>query len=154
MPSEKKLITLQSSDGEVFEIRASVAAQSTTLKNMIEDDCVSTTVPVPNVDGKTLAMVMEYCQKHADSESYKDDEQLKTYDAEFLDTDQEVLFRLLLAANYLDVRELLDATCQKVADMIKGYTPEEIRKTFKIANDFTPEEEEEVRKENAWAFES
>ncbi|KAG5533172.1 hypothetical protein RHGRI_027404 [Rhododendron griersonianum] len=68
--------------------------------------------------------------------------------------EEEVLLRLLLAANYLDVRELLDATCQTVADMIKGNTPEEIRKTFKIANDFTPEEEEEVRKENAWAFES
>ena len=34
-----------------------------------------------------------------------------------------------------------------------GKTPEEIRKTFNIKNDFTPEEEEEVRKENQWAFE-
>lgn len=37
--------------------------------------------------------------------------------------------------------------------MIKGKTPEEIRKTFNIKNDFTPEEEEEVRRENQWAFE-
>ncbi|KAG5533170.1 hypothetical protein RHGRI_027402 [Rhododendron griersonianum] len=150
MSSEKKLITLQSSDGEVFEIRASVAAQSTTLKNMIEDDCASGTVPVANVDGKTLAMVIEYCQKHADSEP---DSDLKAYDTEFLDVDQAVLYRLILAANYLDVGELLDAICQKVAGMIKGKMPEEIRKTFGIANDFTPEEEEEVRKANAWAFE-
>ncbi|KAK0575304.1 hypothetical protein LWI29_037009 [Acer saccharum] len=48
---------------------------------------------------------------------------------------------------------LLDLTCQTVADMIKGKTPEEIRKTFNIKNDFTPEEEEEVRRENQWAFE-
>ena len=40
-----------------------------------------------------------------------------------------------------------------VANMIKGKTPEEIRKTFNIRNDFTPEEEEEVRRENQWAFE-
>ena len=32
-----------------------------------------------------------------------------------------------------------------------GKTPEEIRKTFNIPNDFTPEEEEEVRKENQCA---
>ncbi|MBO8589779.1 hypothetical protein INN88_14385, partial [Staphylococcus aureus] len=32
-------------------------------------------------------------------------------------------------------------------------TPEEIRKNFSIKNDFTPEEEEEVRRENQWAFE-
>jgi S-phase kinase-associated protein 1 len=37
--------------------------------------------------------------------------------------------------------------------MIKGKTPEEIRKIFNIENDFTPEEEEEVRRENQWAFE-
>jgi len=57
------------------------------------------------------------------------------------------------AANYLDIKGLLDLTCQTVADMIKGKTPEEIRKTFNIKNDFTPEEEEEVRRENQWAFE-
>ena len=42
---------------------------------------------------------------------------------------------------------------KSLADMIKGKTPEEIRKTFNIKNDFTPEEEEEVRRENQWAFE-
>lgn len=57
------------------------------------------------------------------------------------------------AANYLNIKTLLDLTCQTVADMIKGKTPEEIRKTFNIKNDFTPEEEEEVRRENQWAFE-
>lgn len=57
------------------------------------------------------------------------------------------------AANYLNIKSLLDLTCQTVADMIKGKTPEEIRKTFNIKNDFTPEEEEEVRRENQWAFE-
>ncbi|KAE9448608.1 hypothetical protein C3L33_19494, partial [Rhododendron williamsianum] len=58
-----------------------------------------------------------------------------------------------LAAENLKIKSLLDLTCQTVADMIKGKTPEEIRKTFNIKNEFTPEEEEEVRRENAWAFE-
>jgi len=52
---------------------------------------------------------------------------------------------------YLNIRNLSDLTCQTVADMIKGKTPEEIHKTFNIKNDFTPEEEE-VRRENQWAF--
>lgn len=64
-----------------------------------------------------------------------------------------LLFVCLQAANYLNIKTLLDLTCQTVADMIKGKTPEEIRKTFNIKNDFTPEEEEEVRRENQWAFE-
>ncbi|KAF3640031.1 E3 ubiquitin ligase complex SCF subunit sconC [Capsicum annuum] len=57
------------------------------------------------------------------------------------------------AANYLNIKSLLDLTCQIVADMINGKTPEETRKTFNIKNNFTPEEEKEVRRENAWAFE-
>jgi hypothetical protein len=32
--------------------------------------------------------------------------------------------------------------------MIKGKTPEEIRKLFNIVNDFTPEEEAQIKKEN------
>lgn len=34
------------------------------------------------------------------------------------------------------------------ANMIKGKTPEEIRKLFNIQNDFSPEEEAQIRKEN------
>jgi len=34
--------------------------------------------------------------------------------------------------------------------MIKGKTPDEIRETFNIVNDFTPEEEAQVRAENTW----
>lgn len=70
-----------------------------------------------------------------------------------LDIYYEFAFVHFQAANYLNIKSLLDLTCQTVADMIKGKTPEEIRKTFNIKNDFTPEEEEEVRRENQWAFE-
>lgn len=67
--------------------------------------------------------------------------------------DQGTLFELILAANYLDIKGLLDVTCKTVANMIKGKTPEEIRKTFNIKNDFTATEEEQVRKENEWCEE-
>nr|GEX64095.1 SKP1-like protein 1A [Tanacetum cinerariifolium] len=36
---------------------------------------------------------------------------------------------------------------------IKGKTLEEIREILNIKNNLSPEEEEEARKENAWAFE-
>jgi hypothetical protein len=47
---------------------------------------------------------------------------------------QEMLFELILAANYMDIKPLLDLACAKVASLIKGKTPEEIRKTFNIKN--------------------
>lgn len=71
----------------------------------------------------------------------------------FVEVAQETLFEMILAANYMDIKPLLDLTCAKVASMIKGKTPEEIRRTFNIVNDFTPEEEAAVREENKWCEE-
>ncbi|KAM0970212.1 hypothetical protein ACFX13_018583 [Malus domestica] len=156
MSSSSKKITLKSSDGESFEVEEAVALESQTIKHMIEDDCADNGIPLPNVTSKILAKVIEYCKKHVDAakpdEKISEDD-LKAWDQEFVKVDQATLFDLILAANYLNIKTLLDLTCQTVADMIKGKTPEEIRKTFNIKNDFTPEEEEEVRRENQWAFE-
>jgi len=60
---------------------------------------------------------------------------------------QEFLFKLLLAANYLNIKSLLTLTCAKLASLIKGRTPTQIRTIFNIKNDYTAAEEEEVRKE-------
>ena len=49
------------------------------------------------------------------------------------------------AANYLDVRGLLEVSTQFVANMIKGKTAKQIRETFGILNDFSPEEKAKVR---------
>ena len=59
-----------------------------------------------------------------------------------MDVDQELLFELILAANYMDIKPLLDLTCATVASMIKGKTPEEIRPSrrpnrLKIATETT-----------------
>ena len=45
----------------------------------------------------------------------------------FVQVDQGTLFELILAANYLDIKGLLDVTCKTVANMIKG---EEIENKF------------------------
>lgn len=69
-----------------------------------------------------------------------------------MDVDITTLYNLLEAANYLNIKGLMDLTAQTIADMIKGKTVEEIRKVFKITNDFTPEEEETIHRNSYWAF--
>ncbi|CAI0476317.1 unnamed protein product [Linum tenue] len=101
--------------------------QSQTIKHMIEDDCAGDGIPIPNVTGGILAKVIEFCKKH--QHAAQSDADLKKWDAEFANVGQTV------------------------ADLIKGKTPEEIRKYFNIKNDFTKEEEEVIRRENQWAFE-
>ncbi|CAH3160246.1 unnamed protein product [Porites evermanni] len=158
-------IKLQSSDGEIYEVDVEVAKASVTIKTMLEDlgmdEDDDEPVPLPNVNAAILAKVIKWAQKHKDDPPPPDDDENKEkrtddidpWDQEFLKVDQGTLFELILAANYLDIKGLLDVTCKTVANMIKGKTPEEIRKTFNIKNDFTPEEEEQVRKENEWCEE-
>ncbi|KAI9112969.1 hypothetical protein K1719_016083 [Acacia pycnantha] len=157
MTSSVKTVTLISDDDDVFEISVNAAAQSNLIKNLLEDVGVSGNVPINNVNSATLAKVTEYCTKHADREATVEDggaeEELRKWDAEFLKVDSDMLLRIASAAHYLDIKSLYDLSCQAVADRIKGKTTEQIRQTFDLQNDFTPEEEEEIRKENEWAFE-
>ncbi|XP_010477249.1 PREDICTED: SKP1-like protein 4 [Camelina sativa] len=157
-------IILKSSDGESFEVDEAVAVESQTIKHMIEDKCADNGIPLPNVTGAILAKVIEYCKKHVEAAAEAagadkdfcgstENDELKTWDTEFVKVDQPTLFDLILAANYLNIGGLLDLTCQAVADQMKGKTPDEMRAHFNIKNDYTKEEEEEVRNENKWAFE-
>ncbi|KAF5202511.1 Skp1-related protein [Thalictrum thalictroides] len=147
----KKVITLKTLDGYTFEVEEGVMLQSDAIKHMIEEGCAKDDIPLHNVTGDVLDKVIDYCKKHYNKMS-SDEEQLKKWDAEFIDVDQPTLYDLIMAADYLSVKGLLDLAVQKVADMIKGKMPEEIRNIFNIKNDFTPEEEAAIRSENIWAF--
>lgn len=154
---DSEILTLQSGDGQKFQVEVVVAKTFVTINNLIEDAGTDDVIPLPNVNGKTLAKAIEFAKYHVEHPTpqpvegdQKRTDDLIGWDIDFCKVDQPQLFELILAANYLDHKGLLDVTCKTVANMIKGKTPEEIRKTFNITNDFTPEEEEQVRKENEW----
>lgn len=106
-----KKITLRSSDGEVFEVEEAVAVESQTIKHMIEDDCADNVIPLPNVTGKILSKVIEYCKRHVDAaasttkaddklaSAAASDEDLKAFDADFVNVDQATLFDLILVCS-------------------------------------------------------
>ncbi|XP_043821749.1 S-phase kinase-associated protein 1-like [Dromiciops gliroides] len=157
MPS----IKLQGSDGEIFEVDVEIAKQSVTIKTMLEDLGMDDyPVPLPNVNAAIFKKVIQWCTHYKDDPPPEDDENkekqtddIPVWDQEFLKVDQGTPFELILAANYLDIKGLLDVTCKTFTNMIKGKTPEEIHKTFNIKNDFTEEEEVQVSKENQWCEE-
>ncbi|KAL3776866.1 hypothetical protein ACHAWO_000594 [Cyclotella atomus] len=154
-----------SKEGDTFPVEVDVARMSELVKGMLEEDedeDDTTEIPLPNVKAQVLKKVIEFC-KHHKSEPMTDIEKplksanmaevVQKWYADFVNVEQVLLFELILAANYMDIKPLLDLTCATVASMIKGKTPEEIRKTFNIANDFSPEEEAQVREENKWCEE-
>ncbi|KAF0549644.1 E3 ubiquitin ligase complex SCF subunit sconC [Gigaspora margarita] len=153
--SENETITLKSCDGIEFHIDARIANRYTLLNNWNggESACI------PNVNGKVLEKVLEWCEHHindpqlncGDDDSRRRNTIIEEWDENFLSCDQDMLFEIILAANYLEIKPLLDLGCKTVANMMKSKSPEEIRSAFNIDNDYTPEEEEQFRKENEWA---
>ncbi|RCV22028.1 hypothetical protein SETIT_4G187100v2 [Setaria italica] len=156
----EKTVTLVSSDDARFEVREAAASLSQTVRRMIRAGGDGG-IPLPKVDARTLSTVLEYCNKHAavpapapeSSSAEAAAVDLEWFDKELMHVDLATLCSLIRAADYLEVAGLLDLTCKTVADMIKSKTAEEIRQMFGIQNDFTPEEEEQLSRENAGVFE-
>ncbi|WMV58007.1 hypothetical protein MTR67_051392 [Solanum verrucosum] len=90
--------------------------------------------------------------KTSDGEEFKLDEVVAVRsevikNMDFLKMSQSELFDILLAAQSLDDKQLNEVMIQESCDRIKGKPIEEIREVFGIENDYTPTEEEEVRRE-------
>ncbi|KAF2008853.1 S-phase kinase-associated protein-like protein 1 [Aaosphaeria arxii CBS 175.79] len=155
-------IILTTSDNADLKVDRDVAERSILIKNLLEDlgGDNNEPIPIPNVNEAVMKKVLEWCEHHRkdppasqddDADSRKKSTDIEEWDQKFMQVDQEMLFEIILAANYLDIKALLDVGCKTVANMIKGKSPDEIRKTFNIQNDFTPEEEDQIRRENEWA---
>ena len=145
MSSSKKVLKLKSSDDIIFKVSLAAAMQSRMLKGMIEEDDTVVhevgkdgVIPIPKVDSQTLKMVIDYWNKHLDEKA--NENKHKKWDVQFVNKDQSLLYDLLMAANYLDAEKLLKLICWKVAEMIKGKEPEEIRQIFNIKNDLNSKE--------------
>lgn len=158
--SQVKLIP---EEGEVIEVDQDIAVMSVLVKSMIDDSGADEDIPLPNVKKATLEKVIEFCKHHKEDPLQDIEKPLKTNNikdvvapwyGDFVSVPIEELYEIILAANYLDIKPLLEVTCAAVAAMMKGKSIEEIRELFNIENDFTPEEEEQIREENKWAEEA
>lgn len=63
------MISLKSSNGDVFEIEETAAKQSNLIQRMIEDGCVDDVIPLPKVNSKILIKIIDYCKRHAAAEN-------------------------------------------------------------------------------------
>ncbi|OUM66425.1 hypothetical protein PIROE2DRAFT_53572 [Piromyces sp. E2] len=133
-------VNLESSDGKVFKIDKDIAIKSQLINNMLEDvdESDNENIPLPNVTGDILEKVIEYCEHHRDDKfdeyDYDDEENKDSWDQEYLESfkTKEQLFDTALAANYMDIKTLLNLTCRHIADNIRGKTADDIREYFNI----------------------
>jgi S-phase kinase-associated protein 1 len=83
-------------------------------------------VPLMDVKTATLRKIVEYMEHYKDAKAPEIEKPLRSsdmtqvvpeWDASFVDVSQELLFELILGANYMDVKPLLDLACAKVASV-------------------------------------
>ena len=176
--SEAQSISIMPKEGEamVKTIDLNVAKMSVTISEMIANTCGKSVgqqikedlkdkpIELKNISANILDKIIEYMNYHyddpveerdSDEEDYNDfkrSDDICDWDRRFMkDMDRDTLFELILAANYLNIKGLLELGCKTAANQIKGKSAEEVRQMWGIECDLSPEEEEKLKKENAWA---
>jgi len=157
-------LQLLSKQGDRLLLSRSAARGSALFQDMLENAPLDQPISLPNLTTTVLELVVEYLNYYANSALRPSEiqkplrsndfaELVTEWEDQFVDKPHEVVFELIIAARYLCIPGLLDLAAARVAGWIKGKTPEEIRRRFNIVNDFTPEEEQQIRDENKWAEE-
>mmetsp|Transcript_17085 Transcript_17085/g.37349 ORF Transcript_17085/g.37349 Transcript_17085/m.37349 type:complete len:179 (+) Transcript_17085:159-695(+) len=167
MEEEKGIVKLVSKEGSVHEVPLAVAKMSVLVASTIEeeeeddeDEEAYREIPLVNVMDVVLTKVIEFCRHHTMVEpmtsiqtplkSSKIEDLVQPWYAEFVKIELSLLFELVTAANFMDIKPLLDLTCLYVSVSIKGKTAAEMRTIFNISNEFSAEEEAQVREESQW----
>ncbi|ETO20274.1 glycoprotein FP21 precursor [Reticulomyxa filosa] len=106
----------------------------------------TTEIPIKKVKGEILALIVEYLKHHngkIPAEIAKPIRSVKMekivedkWDADFINNmSKKVIFQVILGANYMDVPSLLHLGCAKIATLIKGKSPDEIKQILSDDSD-------------------
>lgn len=116
------------------------------INEIITEENEIITISIP-YNAKCIKKCIDFCDKFISEPFDKTFKisKLPKWTKEFIDfLNPQELFDLMLTANYLEIDQLDDLTCAKIASMIKDKNPEEIRKIFDI--------QENYHKENVFKF--
>ena len=156
-----KVIKVALECGTEYSIPVEHARQSNTITNLSETYEENSVLPLPNIRKEIFNKVITFMEYHYENpipepkneKESTNPENISEWDRVFLTISQPELFELTLAANFLDTKWLLDCCCKTVANALKTLDKEGMRKYLNIKNDFTPEEEAAIDKENEWCTE-
>jgi S-phase kinase-associated protein 1 len=162
--NDESYVEIVSGDKQKFKVKKKIILMSGLISDMLEEqdeeDEDIPSIPIPNVNGKTFEVIQKYIQHHWNNKADEIKKPLKgkiedvisQWDNEFLNSvDQTMLIELIMASNYLNIKDLLDLTSASMASGLKGKTPEKIRDMLSIECDFDPEEKRKIKEENKWA---
>lgn len=135
------MITIRTRDDKTFRVDPSEIMLSVLIRTIMEgvDENADVEIPLPNVDGFMLERIIEYTRHHMDDPMKTIDRPLPNLEFNMIISPwyhdfitsfegMEGLYALIKAANYMDIPPLQDLACARVAYLIRGKEPDEIRK--------------------------
>ena len=145
-------------ENEKIEVDFDAVKKSPVLYSMIEDTNNEGEIVIPNMRADILRKVIEFCEHYRNTRAKKitrplhrknlTDNGVDPWDANLIAfNNPEDLIDLIVAANFLDIEDLLELGCAKVAVLIKNKNVEEIREFLNIDNDLTSGEEARIKEE-------
>ena len=155
---EDFVIKITTKDAKTIEIPKKAASRSTIIKGMIEDFPDNNEFPLNSLNSIVLEKVKEYLVHYQDIEPDKIEAPLKSnnfkecvteWDYNYLGEDIDLIFELVNASNYLDIKPLYELSSAKLGSKIKGMTSENIKKDFEIP-ELTNEEKEQIMKDKQY----
>lgn len=139
--------TIMTSDGQQFSVQTNHLIISKLIFVMLDESDIDAedNIPVPAVNSKNFEKIVEFMKMYHENPMKEIEKPLRSNNlkdivqecyADLINIEEEEeLFSLIMASNYLDIQPLLNLGCAKVASMIKGKSPEEIRKIFDIGTE-------------------
>lgn len=161
MLNDERFITLTTNDNKSFEVPYQIIIECNVFKDMFEGLgwADGEVLHLDNISSKVLQWILSYCKHYFEHGQYRDDDCKKTamlqdWEQEFLGDAPNYMFlqEVMVASDFLDIEHLTDFLARVLAKAIEGQDVESLRKFFNVENDFTPEEEENIRKEHEWIF--
>ncbi|GAX14543.1 hypothetical protein FisN_6Lh320 [Fistulifera solaris] len=166
MQSEEEFkIVLRGCDDVKVEIDAKVCEPSEFLQNQLEDieNADVGEISVPKVEGAILELIVKFLNHHAEEPLIKinhpiegdtvEDVVKQEWYATFInELHEKVVYKLLLAANFMHIQPLLDLVVLRIAWLFSKKSPDELKALLKFEG-LTPEQEEKARRDHPWIFE-
>ena len=138
---ENEEIQISSCEGNIYKISKKAAMRSGIIKGMIEDFPDDISFPMKSIKGNILEKIKEYLMHYKDEEPQKIEIPLKSnnfsecinnWDFNFLGNDIDIIFDLLEAANYMDIKPLHELVSAYLGSNIRGINSNSILKDFEI----------------------
>ena len=150
-----EIIKIKANDGGKIEMSKKAAMKSSIIKGILEDYPDNDEIPLNNVNSTTFEKIKDYLVHYQDKEPQKIEIPLKSnvfkecvddWDYGYLGEDIDQIFDILNAANYLDIKPLMELASAKLGSKLKGLSSESIKKDFDIPP-LTQEEREQILKD-------